>query len=225
MINWQEIDTLLLDMDGTLLDLHFDNHFWLEHLPKRYAEEKSIPPTDAQHELMALIDTQRGHLNWYCLDFWSQQLGLDIVRLKEEVQHLIRFHPHVENFLKELKDSHVRLIMVTNAHRGSLNLKQKHTRIEQYFDKIISAHDFKIAKENPRFWQMLNQTEPFDRNRTLLIDDSLPVLESARQYGIKHLFTVLIPDSKKTARTGDQTGGFSSIRNFKQITPDSPDKE
>ena len=35
---WSDIDTVLLDMDGTLLDLHFDNHFWLEHLPQRYAE-------------------------------------------------------------------------------------------------------------------------------------------------------------------------------------------
>ena len=27
---WRDIDTVLLDMDGTLLDLHYDNHFWLE---------------------------------------------------------------------------------------------------------------------------------------------------------------------------------------------------
>ncbi|HBT55971.1 MAG TPA: haloacid dehalogenase, partial [Pseudomonas sp.] len=33
MLNWNAIDTVLLDMDGTLLDLHFDNHFWLEHMP------------------------------------------------------------------------------------------------------------------------------------------------------------------------------------------------
>ena len=26
MINWQQIDTVFLDMDGTLLDLHFDNY-------------------------------------------------------------------------------------------------------------------------------------------------------------------------------------------------------
>jgi len=32
-INWSEIDTILLDMDGTLLDLNFDLHFWMEYLP------------------------------------------------------------------------------------------------------------------------------------------------------------------------------------------------
>lgn len=43
MLDWTAIDTVLLDMDGTLLDLHFDNFFWLEYLPLRYAEQHSLP--------------------------------------------------------------------------------------------------------------------------------------------------------------------------------------
>ena len=39
MINWKNIDTVLLDMDGTLLDLHFDNHFWQTFVPLRYAQQ------------------------------------------------------------------------------------------------------------------------------------------------------------------------------------------
>ena len=33
IIDWTRIDTILLDMDGTLLDLGFDNFFWREHVP------------------------------------------------------------------------------------------------------------------------------------------------------------------------------------------------
>ena len=33
MLNWSKIDTVLLDMDGTLLDLHYDSHFWLNVIP------------------------------------------------------------------------------------------------------------------------------------------------------------------------------------------------
>ena len=29
-IDWQSIDDVLLDMDGTLLDLHYDATFWLK---------------------------------------------------------------------------------------------------------------------------------------------------------------------------------------------------
>ncbi|NLD01354.1 MAG: haloacid dehalogenase, partial [Gammaproteobacteria bacterium] len=39
---WAHIDTVLLDMDGTLLDLHFDNFFWLKYLPQCYAEKNNL---------------------------------------------------------------------------------------------------------------------------------------------------------------------------------------
>ena len=42
-LNWNDIDTVLLDMDGTLLDRHFDDHFWLDHVPKRYADRYGMP--------------------------------------------------------------------------------------------------------------------------------------------------------------------------------------
>ncbi len=32
---WSRIDVVCLDMDGTVLDLRFDNRFWLEMLPRR----------------------------------------------------------------------------------------------------------------------------------------------------------------------------------------------
>lgn len=219
MINWQSVNTVLLDMDGTLLDLHFDNHFWLVHLPKRYAEEKAIPPAEAHDQLMAIIDAQRGHLNWYCLDFWSEKLDLNIVSLKEEVQHLIQFRPRVKNFLSQLKASRLTTVMVTNAHRKSLELKQKHTRIKQYFDNIVSAHDFRIPKENPAFWHELSTILPYEPKNTLLIDDSLPVLQSARQFGISHLLTILTPDSQQQPRNSIQTHDFTAIHDFDQLPP------
>ena len=88
MIDWREIDTVLLDMDGTLLDLHFDSHFWLEHLPKRYVELHQLDAA-SQEALRARIIGEQGTLNWYSLAYWSRELGVDIVALKREVQHLI----------------------------------------------------------------------------------------------------------------------------------------
>lgn len=217
MINWHNIDTVLLDMDGTLLDLHFDNHFWLDHLPKRYSEEKAIPLMAARHHLMSIIDAQRGQLNWYCLDFWSEQLHLDIVSLKEEIQHLIRFRPRVELFLQHLRASRLETIMVTNAHRKSLELKQKHTCIKQYFNKVVSAHDFRIPKEDQRFWHELSSVQFFDPQKTLLIDDSVPVLQSAREFGIRYLLTILTPDSQQKPRDHEQMNDFPAIHDFDQL--------
>lgn len=200
MVNWQQINTVLLDMDGTLLDLHFDNYFWQVHLPQRYSEKHQIPVDQAYRDLMGMIDSKQGSLQWYCLDYWTQELGLDIVLLKREVDHLIQFRPHAEYFLQQLQQSQRKVYLVTNAHRGSLSLKLEKTTLAQYCDGLISAHDYGFAKEQQAFWYALQDALGFDKHCTLFIDDSISVLQSAQQFGIQHLLSIQQPDSQRPAR-------------------------
>ncbi len=218
MIDWQRIDTVFLDMDGTLLDLHFDNYFWLSHLPARYAEHTSLSLAQANVQLEALIQRQQGTLNWYCLDFWTETLGLDIRQMKDEVKHLIAFRPHVEYFLEALKKSEHRVVLVTNAHNKSLNLKLSITRLDSFVDNIVCSHDLGMPKEEVAFWHALQEVEPYDPDKTLFIDDSIAVLNAARQYGVKYLYTILQPDSQQPARQGLD---FVAIDKFRDLIESS----
>ena len=216
MLDWNTLDTVLLDMDGTLLDLHFDNHFWLHHLPTRFAAINGITVAEAKDDLYARFKSREGTLNWYCVDFWSAELGVDVVLLKQEVEHLIALHPHVLDFLAAVRQHGKRLVLVTNAHGKTLALKFKRTRLGEHFDQVISAHSLGLPKEHPPFWGKLQGVAPFPPERTLLIDDSLPVLRSARQYGIRHLLAVRQPDSKGPLKDG---GDFAYLGSFRDITP------
>lgn len=216
MIDWTQIDTVFLDMDGTLLDLHFDNHFWLEHVPKRYAEHRGLAPEQARRELMEKYRSIEGTLEWYCVDRWSGELGLDIALLKEEVEHLIAVHPHVIEFLEALARDGKRRVLVTNAHQKSIALKMERTRLRGHLERIVCAHDLGLPKEDPRFWQRLHDIEPFDPERTLFVDDNPGVLESARSHGFRWLLAVLQPDSRKPRK---ETGGFTAIQDFSEIMP------
>ena len=216
MFDWSRIDTVLLDMDGTLLDLHFDNHFWLEYVPRRYAAAQGIPETDARAELLARYADIQGTLEWYCVDHWTRQLGLDIALLKEEVDHLIAVHPHVKEFLDLLADAGKRRVLVTNAHQKSLDLKMRRTDLRGRLDRVICAHDIGLPKEVPDFWARLQQRETFDPARTLFVDDSLAVLRSARRYGIAYLLAILVPDSRKPER---EIEGYDAVRGFEAVLP------
>ncbi len=216
MIDWNEIDTVFLDMDGTLLDLHFDNHFWLEHVPLRYAQSNGISLTQAKAELLTRYKDAEGTLEWYCVDHWSRELKLDIALLKEEVEHLIAVHPHVTDFLEAVRAAGKRRVLVTNAHQKALGLKLKRTRLGGFFDQVVCAHDLGVPKEKPEFWDQLQGIVPYDRQKTLFVDDSLAVLRSARLSGFRWLLAVLKPDTRAPSRDVDE---FPAIRDFSEILP------
>jgi HAD superfamily hydrolase (TIGR01509 family) len=211
---WQQIDSVLLDMDGTLLDLHFDNYFWLEHLPRRYAEERGIALAQAKAKLQAMCEQHEGQLNWYCTDFWSRELQLPIVELKREVAGLIALRPGADRFLAAVRNAGKQLVLLTNAHPDSLALKLQHIELAPYFERLISAHDYGFPKEDAGFWSALRQDLCFDPARSLFIDDNLTILHSAKAFGIAHLLAIAEPDSRKGKKP---TAEFAAVHDYPQL--------
>lgn len=211
---WEAIDTVLLDMDGTLLDLRFDNYFWLEFLPERYAERYGLTIHEARMVLRSMLLRKQGTLDWYCTDFWSRELSLDIASLKHEVRKHVRFLPGAEAFLQALREKNVRVALVTNAHRDSLKVKATQTGILDYFDVVFSSHSFGVPKEHPEFWRQLQAELQFDPARTLFVDDSVPVLTAAQRHGIAHVFAISKPDTTLGVR---EVKGFMSVEQVSHL--------
>lgn len=214
MINWKNIDTVLLDMDGTLLDLNFDNHFWKEFVPLKYSILHNMSLIEAKQILEPRFKAMEGKLEWYCLDYWSKELQLNIAELKQEIAELIKIMPHVIEFLESARKANKRLILVTNAHRDSLNLKMQKTCLHGFFDDIISSHDFGFAKEHAEFWTMLEQKHGLNKDSTVLVDDSLAVLNAAEDYGLAYIVAVSQPDSKQGKK---HTAHFLAINDFQDL--------
>jgi len=221
ILDWATIDSVLLDMDGTLLDLHYDNHFWQVYVPEKFAERHGLSCEEAHAECRRRYDAKAGTLSWYCVDYWTEQLNLDIAALKEELTHLIDVHPDVPEFLAAARSAGKRVVLVTNAHHKSLNLKMRHTGLDIHFDALYSAHSFGLAKEQPAFWGRLRETEPFDPARAVLVDDSLPVLRSAMTYGFRNLLAVYRPDTRQPEK---DVGEFAAIRRFGELLPVTPSR-
>jgi putative hydrolase of the HAD superfamily len=214
MIDWKFCDTVLLDMDGTLLDLNFDNHFWKEFVPLKFAQQQGLSVTEAKQHLEPRFKSMEGKLEWYCLDYWTEALQLDIVGLKAELSELIAVLPHVMEFLSKLQQSPKKVLLVTNAHRNSLGLKMEKTCLQPFFDDIISSHDVGFAKEHPEFWRLLHQQHRFEKATTLLVDDSLAVLKAARTFGIGQIVAVSKPDTKQAKRN---IIDFLAIEDFREL--------
>lgn len=212
MIAWPQIDTVLLDMDGTLLDLYYDNTLWNELLPARYGAAHDLSVEAARAHLFANMEQRLGTLEFYCLDHWARFTGLDIVALHHELTDLIRFRPSAELFLDWLRTQGKRSLLVTNAHRASLAVKNAHADVVVRLDADVSCHDYGAPKESREFWCALMAQHPFDPERTLFIDDNDRVLAAAADFGIRHLLTVTQPDSGRPHRNGLNYPAFNDFR-------------
>jgi len=207
----QQSATLMLDMDGTLLDLAFDNYMWKELVPRRYAVENNLPYDEARDLLMSKYEAVQGDLDWYCLDHWCDRLGIDVVQLHHDVSHRIGYLPGALDFLRQVHAQDVRVLLVTNSHPDTLALKDAMTGLGDYFDGLHSSHDYGYAKESQNFWNAFQEDVGFDRETTLFVDDSLPVLKSAKEYGIEMLITVTQPDTTEPIRKGTEFPGVERV--------------
>lgn len=185
--DWSHIDDVLLDMDGTLLDRHFDNFFFEEELPHRYATLHGLSCEEARHRLMAMYRSVEGELAWTDLNYWTKQVGIDVVGMHKELDHMIGFLPGAEEFLQSLRKLGKRVTIVTNAHEAGVSVKVAKTGLDRYVDRIVDAFEVGYLKMRPEYWPNCQRLLGFDPARSLFMDDDEGCLMAAQAFGVAHL--------------------------------------
>ena len=214
MLDWNTIDTVLLDMDGTLLDLRYDNFFWTECLQYHYARAHNVSEAIAVERLQQAFAQVAGTLDWYCLDYWERTLQLPIRQLKAQHTQLINLRPDSTAFLHGLHKLGKHVALITNAHPDALALKNQYTPLAALCPVQFSTHEFGYCKEFQALWQVLQQRFPFNPERTLFIDDGEHILDSARTFGIQHTIGIANPDSGQAQKAFHR---HSAICDFSEL--------
>lgn len=220
---WDRIDTVLLDLDGTLLDLAFDNYFWREVVPAAYAASRALTVDEARTALLPRFRAIEGTLNWYCIEHWSRELELDVVTMKRAVAERIAWLPGAREFLRSTRAAGKRLVLLTNSHPQTLQIKDERTGVTAFLDAAFSSHQFGAPKENPAFWAAIRAVEPFDLERTMFVDDSPPVLRAARTAGVRWVYGVRLPSSARGGWSSEPRdhGAFPAVDSIGELAPEA----
>ncbi|MBI5332923.1 MAG: HAD-IA family hydrolase [Candidatus Aenigmarchaeota archaeon] len=221
MIDWNKIDTVLLDMDGTLLDKHHDDHLWEFLVPEAYARMHGIAIEQATKELKIKYSSAKGTMLWSDMNHWSKETGTDIRKLRENAKHLIQVHPHTIRFLEFLRTRKKKVFLVTAAPMDDVEFKLTNAELKEYFDAIYSQIEINLPKESPKFWRTLQKLIDYDPDTTLLAEDNENILEAAKLSGIKHLVFKKASNSQKPPKEliNQKNTAMTEIHHFDEIIP------
>ena len=215
-IDWQTIDDVLLDMDGTLLDLHYDATFWLKTVHSIVASLTGESENEIRDRFQKELKKHEGTLAWYCTDRWAEFFGIDLIEAKKQLAHLIRYRPHAKQFLEALRPLPLRTIIATNAHPDVIQLKLDVVPLSTLVDGIVSSHQYGVAKEHPNFWTALFDEYSIDPNRAIFMDDSPRVLDAADRAGVREIVEIRHPNLSEPPRTTWKQG----IDDFDALLPE-----
>lgn len=216
-IDWDEIDTVLLDMDGTLIDLHHEDVFWSEMVPKAYAKKHGMELPDAKKVVFHEYEKKSPRsLMWGDVSRWEKELGLPVRSMRRRIKPLVKLHPHTLRFLRFLKKRNKRVHLVTAADPKDIDIEMAHTKIGEYFDGIYTIIDLGVTKHYPLFWKRLQSKINFDKNRTLLAEDNESILRAAKKFGIKYVVFKSKSSSRKPPRVPK---GLFCVHHFDDLLP------
>jgi putative hydrolase of the HAD superfamily len=213
-LDWTGVDDVLLDMDGTLLDRDFDNFFFEEELPRRYAVLHRMPEASAREKLFALYHAVEGELAWTDLRYWTKTLGIDVVAMTQELSDRIGYLPGAEAFLRAVRAKRKRLTVLTNAHAEGVAIKCRKTGVDKQVDRIVNAFEVGCLKMRPEYWPACQQLLGFDPGRSLYVDDDEACLAAAQAFGIRHVVHSARSSTKLPAHPSRR---FSPVENLQDL--------
>ncbi len=197
----QQQPIAMFDMDGTLLDLAFDDFIWNHCLPERHAQVHQCSLEQSQQTLFQFYQQHKHTLSWYSSAYWTAKVGVDVLQLQYEHREKIAARAGCHQLLEQLKAKGYRCWLLTNADRAGLQLKLENVELSPYFELMISSEELGYAKEDVGFWQKLQQIHPFVPAKAVFIDDTVAVLKGAEAFGISQLVSILQPSSSKPSRS------------------------
>ena len=205
---FKDIECLLIDMDGVILDNAYDNDFWQNQIPEVIADNKGIAFDDAKRLAIQIFNYKKNTKDWYDVDYWSNMLNIDIEAQKRSEKSFSRIslYDGVIDTLSVLKNK-TKTILITNAHRKTLNIKLEKYNLTPYFDEMVCAHELNYVKEDIQLWYMLRSKYRLDYEKTLLVEDTINNINVGLSAGISG--AIYVGDEKFTV--SDKIIKLSSI--------------
>lgn len=230
--NIKNLDLVIFDLDGTLIDSNGTNNYLDVKLVQSFGEEKS------SEEIILERDEFFNATNWqgdiylnYC-EYLKNKYNLNSSKeeilqyrrdLSKELSKNIKLKPNADTVIKYLKSNNIKLALATVSRRETIdiymtenkNIKEK-CNFQEYFDYIITKDDVKLKKPNPEVYnRIIDKFNISDLSRCVVIEDSLTGVMAAKGAGL----TVIVMYDKYSDKDREKINEIAdySVADFKEL--------
>jgi beta-phosphoglucomutase len=181
------LKTLLFDMDGTLFDTEKYHTMALQSIGR---DQKIVPPFGpkelhelmmgkADHLLFDLIKDWPGFPKHWDVPTFVNEKCRYLLAILNEVDATTYLSPAIRALLEEAKTDELQIGLVTSSEKIITELLLKFTKLESFFDYVLTRNDSLQVKPDP--WPYLKAIAHFGAQpeTTLVFEDSLVGIEAA----------------------------------------------
>ena len=187
MVKLNSTTAILSDLDGVILNLDYDIKFWESWLPEHVANQSNQNLEEIKIKIQAEIDTQRGTLNFYDLNYWDDLLNVDCMEIIREQEEKCSFLEGSYKALQRLSTLKNPKYILTNGDPRIQEYKAETQNFLEFFNSIFYSMHVGYPKESKEFWALARHNLNLDFEDTIFIDDDLKVVTAAAKAGIKQV--------------------------------------
>lgn len=173
---------LSFDLQGTLSDSRFSDYYWMEIIPKKYAEKFHVSIDDAK-EILKNKFKEYGvyHILYYDDKYWEQYLDFSTKIELERSLVKPRINQELYDFISKIKLPKIIISTTTNLFIN-FELQEKINT----FDKIYSCVDsFKIGGKTKEVYEKICQELNSNPSEILHVGDNKKMdIDHAKEAGI-----------------------------------------
>lgn len=126
----------------------------------------------------------------------------------------IKFMPGAINFLKKIKKSGYKLVLVTSTRRKTLNLFADHSGLLNYFDFVVTGDEVKKLKPDPEAYVKAIKFLKLKPEECLVIEDNELGVRSGCSAGCRVIGKI----GTLTKRKLIEFGASGTFQNFSELT-------
>ncbi|MEM0217494.1 MAG: HAD family hydrolase [Candidatus Nezhaarchaeales archaeon] len=173
MLRVKDVKVISFDVTGTLVSEKFVDSFWLELIPKLFAERHDISIDEAKRVVYLSYDRiGRNDIRWYIPSYWFKlfDLKIEVSEALELIQSEVEVYNDVREALRRLSTKYD-LVISSNLSREFIDVALEIVGFQGFKAIFSCVSDLGLTSKTPEFYRFVVERLGVNSKEVLHVGD------------------------------------------------------